>query len=113
MRRLRVMPAMALVFDPSEPSASRAVAANDTTPPPAADDGDMLDAYSRAVVDVVQRVGPAVVSIARASRGGPAGAGSGVAFAPDGYVLTNAHVASGADELMLGFTDGTTDRARV
>jgi S1-C subfamily serine protease len=104
------MPAMALALDASE---NPPVAANDTTSPPPVDDGDMLDAYSRAVVDVVERVGPAVVSIARASRGGPAGAGSGVAFAPDGYVLTNAHVASGADELMLGFTDGTTDRARV
>ena len=45
---------------------------------------DLLDAYSRAVVRVVEDVGPAVVSIGRTSRGGPAGAGSGVVFTPDG-----------------------------
>jgi S1-C subfamily serine protease len=76
-------------------------------------DGEALDAYSRAVVGVVDEVGPAVVSIARSSRRGPAGAGSGVVFTPDGYVLTNAHVATGAHELELGFTDGTTSRAHL
>ncbi len=76
-------------------------------------DAEALDAYSRAVIGVVEEVGPAVVSIARSSRRGPAGAGSGVVFAPDGYVLTNAHVAAGAHELELGFTDGATTRAHV
>jgi len=74
---------------------------------------EALEAYSRAVVSVVEQVGPAVVSIARATRRGPAGAGSGVVFAPDGYVLTNAHVAAGAHQLELGFTDGTSSRANV
>jgi S1-C subfamily serine protease len=64
-------------------------------------------------VSVVEEVGPAVVSIARSSRRGPAGAGSGVVFTPDGYVLTNAHVAAGAHELELGYTDGATSRAHV
>jgi S1-C subfamily serine protease len=72
-----------------------------------------LDAYSTAVVGAVEKVGPAVVSVARRSRGGPAGAGSGVVFTPDGYVLTNAHVAEGARALELGFTDGTTGPATV
>lgn len=76
-------------------------------------DAEALDAYSRAVVGVVESVGPAVVSIARRGPRGPSGAGSGVAFTPDGYVLTNAHVAAGARELELGFTDGTTSRAHV
>ncbi|HEX8794365.1 MAG TPA: trypsin-like peptidase domain-containing protein [Polyangiaceae bacterium] len=78
-------------------------------------DAEALDAYSRAVVGVVESVGPAVVSISRRGPRGPAGAGSGVAFTPDGYVLTNAHVAAGARELQLeaGFTDGTTSRAHV
>jgi S1-C subfamily serine protease len=81
--------------------------------PLAQSETELLDAYSQAVVGVVEEVGPAVVSISRASRRGPAGAGSGVVFAPDGYVLTNAHVAEGARELELGFTDGTTSAARV
>lgn len=76
-------------------------------------DAEALDAYSRAVVGVVESVGPAVVSIARRGPRGPAGAGSGVAFTPDGYVLTNAHVAAGARELEVGFTDGTTAGAHV
>ncbi len=78
-------------------------------------DAEALDAYSRAVVGVVESVGPAVVSIARRGPRGAAGAGSGVSFTPDGYVLTNAHVAAGARELLLdvGFTDGTTTRGHV
>ncbi len=76
-------------------------------------DDEPLDAYSRAVVGVVESVGPAVVAISRASRRGPAGAGSGVLFTPDGYVLTNAHVAAGAHRLELGLTDGTTTAAET
>ena len=79
-------------------------------------DAEALDAYSRAVVSVVEQVGPAVVSIALSGRRGPAGAGSGVAFTPDGYVLTNAHVAAGVREpraLEVGFTDGSTARGHV
>jgi S1-C subfamily serine protease len=76
-------------------------------------DAEALDAYSRTVVSVVEEVGPAVVSIARSSRRGPSGAGSGVVFTPDGYVLTNAHVAAGARELEVGFTDGSTGRGNV
>jgi S1-C subfamily serine protease len=77
------------------------------------ENGELLDAYSRAVVSVVERVGPAVVSIARTTRRGPAGAGSGVVFASDGYILTNAHVVAGAHELTLGFTDGSTSSGTV
>lgn len=77
------------------------------------EDAEVLDAYSRAVTHVVEQVGPTVVSIARRTGRGPGGAGSGVVFTPDGYVLTNAHVAAGATQLELGFTDGTTSEASV
>src|SRR5438093_226199 len=65
--------------------------------PPSAQptDAELLDAYSAAVVSVVDAVGPAVVSVrtnARAGRRSGAGAGSGVIIASDGYVLTNSRV---------------------
>src|SRR4051794_30814826 len=73
----------------------------------AGDEAEALDAYSRAVIAVVDRVGPSVVSITRGregrKRGGgdePAGQGSGVILAPDGYVLTNSHVVAGAKEVL-------------
>ena len=77
------------------------------------DDTGLLDAYSRVVVSVVERVGPAVVSISAGPRPGggrsaTAGAGSGVIVAPDGYVVTNSHVIHGARRLEATLTDGRT-----
>jgi S1-C subfamily serine protease len=61
------------------------------------EDQGLLDAYSRAVIDVVDRVGPAVVGLAihagEASGRPRGGTGSGVVVAPDGLILTNSHVA--------------------
>ena len=96
-------------------------AANDGARPtgPAAPgtDAGLLDAYSRAVVGVVEAVGPAVVNIRvtheRPSRGPRrdhrpmTGAGSGFVVTPDGYLLTNHHVVHGARDLQVSFTDGT------
>ena len=81
---------------------------------PAGDaDLELLDAYSRAVVSVVDSVGPAVVSIAvgqqrRGTEADQTGAGSGVVIAPDGYILTNDHVVQNADRLNVRLTDGTS-----
>jgi len=79
------------------------------------DDAKLLDAYSRTVVDAVARVGPAVaaISVRRrvADRDGRThevgGTGSGFAFTPDGFVLTNSHVVHGASSVHVVFPDGS------
>ncbi len=82
-----------------------------------ASEREALDAYSRAVMDVVERVGPAVVQIgvakavnARTPYGVlprvAEGAGSGVIFAPDGYILTNSHVVDDARRITVTLADG-------
>ena len=93
--------------DPAEPAA------------PPAEDAALLDAYSRAVIDVVETVSPAVVrldvrpaeSARQDSRGG--GSGSGVIVSPDGLVLTNSHVAGGASRIRATTAEGQSLTARV
>jgi len=96
----------------------------DDNPPAAADgapqptgDGDiaLLDAYSRAVIQVVDRMGPTVVKIDVRDRDRPgrAGSGSGVLVAPDGLVLTNSHVVGGTSRVEVTTVDGRTLSARV
>ncbi len=74
---------------------------------------ELLDAYSRAVITVVEAVGPAVVRVSiRKATDGKApeqgGAGSGVVIAPDGYILTNDHVVQGAHAISVTLQDGTS-----
>jgi len=73
----------------------------------------LLDAYSRAVVGAVETVGPAVLHLQVETAKGRGGAGSGVVFTPDGYVLTNSHVASGAKRLLATFPDGRSMAASL
>jgi len=91
-------------------------AAQDTIP---ADDQALLDSYSQAVIDVVDRVGPAVVRLA-VRNGDPArsgqsrgGSGSGVIVAPDGLILTNSHVAGTASRIEVTTADGQDLHARL
>ena len=76
---------------------------------PRVDDDQLLDAYSQAVIDAVEAVGPAVVNVHR----GDAGAGSGVVFTPDGLVLTNHHVVHGAARVEVILPEGRPMRADV
>ena len=63
---------------------------------------EVLDAFSTAVVTVVERVAASVVHVA-SGRGG----GSGFVIAPDGYLLTNAHVVEGGAQPRITLPDGT------
>ncbi len=79
----------------------------------APDDTALLDAYSRAVIHVVDRIGPAVVrlDVRRGERA--AGSGSGVIVSPDGLILTNSHVVGTTSRLAVTTADGMTLTARV
>lgn len=71
------------------------------------DDTVPLDPYSAQVVGAYDRVGPAVTHVTAANATGrPRGQGSGVIFTPDGYMLTNSHVVTGAAKLRASLTDG-------
>src|SRR6478609_6431150 len=81
------------------------------------DDRALLDAYSNAVIDVTDRVGPAVMRV----QTGPkvpngrerGGLGSGIVISPDGLVLTNSHVVGSSKEIRLRDVEGHVGDARV
>ena len=81
-------------------------------PGPAPDDGEALDAFSNAVVSVADKLRPAVVNL-HVGRGGRGGSGSGVLFAPDGFLLTNHHVVGHSDAVRVRLHDGTELSGRV
>src|SRR5438105_8939452 len=64
---------------------------------------DELDAYSRAVMGVVERLSPSVASV-KLRRG----SGSAVAITADGFLLTSAHVVGRSRGGEASFTDGRT-----
>jgi S1-C subfamily serine protease len=85
-------------------------------------DTELLDAYSRAVVDAVNRVGPSVVRVdvrgdvarnGRSRRGASGSSGSGFVFTPDGLILTNSHVVGAGGDVSVSLTDGRVLRADV
>src|SRR5438445_3250857 len=95
---------------------------DDGLPSPAAkhpknNDQALLDAYSNAVIDVTERVGPAVVRVETGpkvrSLREPGGLGSGIVISPDGLVLTNSHVVGSSKEIRLRDTEGFVTDAHV
>ena len=75
------------------------------------------DAYSRAVIAAVARVSPAVAHVRverrKGARGAREGAGSGFLITPDGYLVTNSHVAGGAARIEVTLADGRTAAAEI
>jgi S1-C subfamily serine protease len=79
---------------------------------------EALDAYSRAVIAVAERLAPSVANlrISRRVRGGRvfAGGGSGVVVTPDGFMLTSAHVVAASDgRVRASFVDGKEVEANL
>jgi S1-C subfamily serine protease len=74
-------------------------------------DDEALDAYSRVVTTVAERLSPSVANlrVSRRVRGGRRldGAGSAVVITPDGFTLTSAHVVERTDGTgIASFVDG-------
>jgi len=81
-------------------------------------DALLLDAYSLSVAHAVDRVAPAVAHLrvegprrGRVARG--SGSGSGFLITPDGYLITNSHVAGGAGSVEVTLSDGRVVGAEV
>ena len=81
------------------------------------DDEEILDAYSRAVSGVAEKLAPSVANLRvrrRTRRGTATGGGSGVVVTPDGFIVTSAHVVEGASgSARASFVDGRELEAKV
>jgi S1-C subfamily serine protease len=87
------------------------------------DDTLLLDAYSQAVVDAVDRVSPSVVNIETKRAAPPGkpvrdprqlgGSASGFLFTPDGFILTNSHVVHGSESILVTREDGQVREATL
>src|SRR6266566_6404124 len=90
---------------PDDPAAGEAVTLDEQLTE--AIEEEALDAYSTAVSGAAARLIPSVAGLRVDRRSGwGGGSGSAVAFTPDGFLLTNAHVVAGAERGTATFVDG-------
>lgn len=80
-------------------------------------DQPLLDAYSEAIIAATRMASPAVVNIrisrpAR-GRGQQPGGGSGFIISPEGFIVTNNHVAEGNSRIEVELQDGNVYEAEV
>jgi len=106
---------VALMYREVEQRGSEMMQESETAGAP---DRELLDAYSRAVVGVVEKTGPSVVAIGVKGeksnmRSGSEGAGSGLIVTPDGFILTNNHVVGSRNSVEVSLTDGQSLSAHI
>lgn len=79
---------------------------------------EILDAYSKAVIEAVDRIKGSVMNIevvkkakgrAEEQRGG----GSGFVIAQDGFIVTNSHVVHGANQIHVTLANGSSHEAQL
>jgi S1-C subfamily serine protease len=71
---------------------------------------EALDAYSRVITTVADRLRPNVVNLQSTRNGG---SGSGIVFDAQGLILTNHHVVARTNDVRVRFHDGRETRGRV
>jgi S1-C subfamily serine protease len=79
-----------------------------TTLPPGENVSQITLEETSAITNAVASVAPAVVTIRATQTTGGTGSGSGFIFDPDGWILTNKHVAAGAATLTVTLADSRT-----
>ncbi len=88
----------------SSPGDSRSVGGEDVS---------ILDAYSQAVISVVEKVSASVISLTGHTNESRLGSGSGFIFSGDGYAITNSHVVAGRKAMVAETSEGDRVDAKV